>query len=179
MDIIPRPQNWEHEPFPHPKPKTKEEWKSTPPPPKPTIDSLFPNLDRWSIGFDPVFSTLKALAADKAPSYPPYNINKNGETYIIDVALAGFKKDEIDITVVDQTLTVSTASDAKIPTENQIKKSGTEVLYQGIAKRAFKLNFALSEYVEVTQATMEDGILMIVCENKVPEALLPKKIDIE
>lgn len=180
-------RNWIHEPIP---PRRKDEWQTHPPVydesgkrktpvPKPTIETLFPNLDRWSIGFDPVFSTLKALAADKAPSYPPYNINKNGETYIIDVALAGFKKDEIEISVVDQTLTVSTAADAKIPTENQIKKSGTEVLYQGIAKRAFKLNFALSEYVEVKQATMEDGILMIVCENRIPEAMLPKKIDIE
>jgi molecular chaperone IbpA len=162
----------------YPRTTKKDDWNHTPAP-KPTIDTLFPNLDRWSIGFDPVFSTLKALAADKAPSYPPYNVTKNGETYMIDVALAGFSKDEIDISVVDQTLTIATASDAKIPTDAQIKKSGTEVLYQGIAKRAFKLNFALSEYVEVKQATMEDGILMVVCENQVPEALLPKKIAIK
>jgi molecular chaperone IbpA len=162
----------------YPRTTKKEDWNHTPAP-KPTIETLFPNLDRWSIGFDPVFSTLKALAADKAPSYPPYNVTKNGETYMIDVALAGFSKDEIDISVVDQTLTIATASDAKIPTDAQIKKSGTEVLYQGIAKRAFKLNFALSEYVEVKQATMEDGILMVVCENQVPEALLPKKIAIK
>lgn len=165
-----------HEPY---KPSPKDEWMKTPPPPKPTIESLFPNFDRWSIGFDPVFSTLKTLAENKAPSYPPYNVSKNGETYIIDVALAGFNKDEIEISVVDQTLTVTNAADAKIPTENQIKKSGTEVLYQGIAKRAFKLNFALSEYVEVKQASMEDGILMIICENRIPEALLPKKIEIK
>ena len=185
MDINPSKKqfdkevNWVHT-SPNSKLEIYDEYKrKTPPAPKPSIETLFPQLDRWSIGFDPVFSTLKALAESKAPSYPPYNINKNGETYIIDVALAGFKKDEIDITVVDQTLTVSTAADAKIPTDNQIKKSGTEVLYQGIAKRAFKLNFALSEYVEVKQATMEDGILMIVCENQIPEAMLPKKIDIE
>jgi molecular chaperone IbpA len=81
--------------------------------------------------------------------------------------------------VVDHTLTIKNASDAKIPTENQIKKSGTEVLYQGIAKRAFTLNFALSEYIEVKQASMEDGVLQIVCRNEIPEALLPKKIEIK
>jgi molecular chaperone IbpA len=162
------------------KKKIKEQIDWTPPAPKPiTVETLFPNLGRWSIGFDPVFDTLKALAKDKAASYPPYNVTKNGETYMIDVALAGFSKDEIDVTVVDQTLTISTAADAKIPTESQIKKSGTETLYQGIAKRAFKLNFAISEYVEVTQATMKDGILLVVCENKLPEALLPKKIAIK
>jgi len=164
-----------HEPY---KPSPKDEWMKTPPPPKPTLESLFPNFDRWSIGFDPVFSTLKSLAETKTPSYPPYNVSKNGETYFVEVALAGFSKEEVDISVVDQTLTITNASDAKIPTENQIKKSGTDVLYQGIAKRAFKLNFAMSEYVEVQQAMMEDGILTVVCENKVPEALLPKKIEI-
>jgi molecular chaperone IbpA len=81
--------------------------------------------------------------------------------------------------VVDRTLTVSTKADAKIPTDSQIKKSGTEVLYQGIAKRAFTLNFALSEHIVVKQASMEDGTLMIVCENQIPEALLPKVIDIQ
>jgi molecular chaperone IbpA len=159
-------------------PKKKETWQVEPPKPV-TIETLFPNLGRWSIGFDPVFDTLKSLAREKAAAYPPYNVNKNGETYIIDVALAGFDKDEIEVTVVDQTLTIATAADAKIPTDSQIKKSGTEVLYQGIAKRAFRLNFALSEYVEVTQATMENGILMVVCKNNVPEALLPKKIEIK
>ena len=159
--------------------KEKEKWV-IPPIPKPvTIDSVFPNLGRWSIGFDPVFDTLKALAKEKSATYPPYNISKNGETYIIDLALAGFDKDEVEVTVVDHTLTISTKADAKIPTDSQIKKSGTEVLYQGIAKRAFKLNFALSEYVEVTQATMENGILMVVCKNQIPEALLPRTIDIK
>lgn len=169
----------EKEPWISP-PKVKDKWAMEPPAPKPvTIETLFPNLGRWSIGFDPVFDTLKTLAKERAVSYPPYNVTKHGETYMIDVALAGFSKEEIEVSVADQTLTISTAVDAKIPTEAQIKKSGTEVLYQGIAKRAFKLNFAMSEYVEVTQATMEDGILLVVCENKIPEALLPKKITIK
>jgi molecular chaperone IbpA len=160
--------------------KDKEKWGLEPAPKPVTIETLFPNLGRWSIGFDPVFDTLKALAKEKiTASYPPYNISRNGETYYIDVALAGFSKDEIDVTVVDRTLTVSTKADAKIPTDSQIKKSGTEVLYQGIAKRAFKLNFALSEHIVVKQASMEDGTLLIVCENQVPEALLPKTIDIQ
>lgn len=147
--------------------------------PKPTLESLFPQLDRWSIGFEQAFSTLRALSETKTASYPPYTVSKNGNKYYIDIALAGFKKNELDISVVDRTLTVTNASDAKIPTEAQVKKSGTEVLYQGIAKRAFKLNFALSEFIEVKQASMEDGVLQIVCENEIPEALLPKKIDIQ
>jgi molecular chaperone IbpA len=156
--------------------KDKEYYRSEPI----TIENVFPNLGRWSIGFDPVFDTLKALAKEKtAASYPPYNISRNGETYIIEVALAGFSKKEIEVTVVDRTLTVSNAADAKIPTDSQIKKSGTEVLYQGIAKRAFTLNFALSEHIVVKEASMEDGTLVIICVNEIPEALLPKSIDIQ
>lgn len=163
-------------------PNPKKDWSTVPKEPvKPvTIETVFPNLGRWSIGFDPVFDTLKALAREKTvSSYPPYNISKNGETYIIEVALAGFSKKEIDVTVIDRTLTVSTKADAKIPTEKQTKKDGTEVLYQGIAKRAFTLNFALSEHVVVKEASMEDGTLTIVCVNELPEALLPKSIDIQ
>lgn len=167
-------ETYPHDPHPRTPKATSTYVASTPV----TIDTLFPNLGRWSIGFDPVFDTLKSLSKEKAASYPPYNVTRNGETYMIEVALAGFDKEEIDITVADQTLTISTAPDAKIPTESQVTKSGTEVLYQGIAKRAFKLNFAMSEYVEVTQASLKDGLLLVVCENKIPEALLPKKIDI-
>ena len=175
---INNPEKYPHRPW-ESIPKEKDKWGIETPPKPVTIDTLFPNLGRWSIGFDPVFDTLKTLAKERAVSYPPYNVTKNGETYMINVALAGFSKEEIEVSVADQTLTISTAVDAKIPTESQIKKSGTEVLYQGIAKRAFKLNFAMSEYVEVTQASMEDGILLVVCENKIPEALLPKKITIQ
>lgn len=169
---------------PHPRPydtkPRKEQINPVYPAPAPvTVETLFPNLGRWSIGFDPVFDTLKSLAKEKAASYPPYNVTRNGETYMIEVAVAGFEKKEIDITVVDQTLTISTAPDAKLPTEAQVKKSGTEVLYQGIAKRAFKLNFAMSEYVEVTQASLKDGLLVVVCENKIPEEKKPRTITID
>ena len=66
-----------------------------------TIYTLFPNIDRWGIGYDSVFNTLKELSQHK-PSFPPYNLTKSGDSYTITMALAGFKKEEVEVFVKDR-----------------------------------------------------------------------------
>jgi molecular chaperone IbpA len=136
-----------------------------------TIYSLFPNIDRWALGFDPVFATLKELAAQKSPSFPPYNITKDGDKYEIVMALAGYRREYLDISVKDRVLTVKT-------TEDMEKDDIREVVHQGIAQRNFTTTFALADYVEVQSAKLEDGLLTIKLELELPEEKKPKQIDI-
>jgi len=140
-----------------------------------TIYSLFPNIDRWALGFDPVFDTLKQLAEQKNSSYPPYNITKFGEgKFMVQVALAGFRKEDIAIKVQDRVLTVS--SEFEEPEEESLYG---EVIHHGIAQRNFTQTFALAEYVEVSDAKMEDGILTINLVTNLPEEKKPKVINID
>ena len=139
-----------------------------------TIYSLFPNIDRWALGFDPVFDTLKQLAEQKNSSYPPYNITKFGEgKFMVQVALAGFRKEDIAIKVQDRVLTVS--SEVEEPEEEYLYG---EVIHHGIAQRNFTQTFALAEYVEVADAKMEDGILTINLVTNIPDEKKPKVIQI-
>lgn len=140
-----------------------------------TIEDLFPKLDRWAIGFDPLFATLSQVSKAKAVSYPPYNITKfDGGKFELQLALAGFRKEEISITVEDRQLTVS----SEVVEEDDNPKFG-EVIHHGIAQRNFTQNFALAEYVEVESAKMEDGILTIKLITNLPEEKKPKAIDIQ
>ena len=173
------PSQWEITPHTNPyDPKTpwdKDGKKFPPEKPKVlTIADIFPNLDRWALGLDPVLSALESAKANKSPSYPPYNVLRSGDNYVIEMALAGLKKSDIEITVKDRTLTIAT-----IEKEPSTKKDSSEVVHQGIASRAFTTNFALGEYIEVTGATMEDGILTVTCENVLPEEKKPKSITIK
>lgn len=139
-----------------------------------TIDDLFPKLDRWSIGYTSTFDTLQQLAKSSKSSYPPYNITKFGEgKWQVEVALAGFRKDDIEVKVQDRTLTI--ASDVVEPEEESLYG---EVVHHGIAQRNFTINFALAEYVEVDEAKMEDGILTIKLITNLPEEKKPKFIEI-
>lgn len=135
-----------------------------------SIEDLFPRLNNWAIGFDPMFSTLSELSKAKA-SYPPYNISRDGDNWEIEVAVAGFKKDDLKVSVEDRTLAVSSV-DSK-------EEDSRKVLHQGIAKRAFNLKFALAEYVEVKKVKLEDGLLTISLETELPEEKKPKVLDIE
>jgi molecular chaperone IbpA len=166
-------------------PSPKDEWRSHAPRPldKPkvlTIADIFPNLDRWAIGLDPVFSALESAKASKA-TYPPYNVIRTGENYVIEMAVAGFKKDDLEITVKDRTLTIASCCDLVLG-EDKVrevnKQKNVEVVHNGIASRSFTTNFALGEYIEVTEATMEDGILTVFCNNIVPDEKKPKTIAI-
>jgi len=148
---------------------------NTPPKQAPvTIYSLFPNIDRWALGYDTLLETLTELSGAKS-SYPPYNITKNGDDYQIEMALAGFRKDDIDIEVKERTLTVrSDIEDKDVPDEGKYGK----VIHHGIAQRSFTTNFALGEYVEVVDASMSDGILTIKLETHIPDEKKPKQIAI-
>lgn len=147
-----------------------------------TIETLFPNMDRWAIGFEPFFAALKDANSSKAPSYPPYNVVRVGENYVIEMAVAGLKKEDLEITVADQTLIIATRKDAvlgddKIEIVNA--QDEVQVVHRGIASRAFTVKFALSEHIVVSEASLEDGILTIFCNNVIPEEKKPKVIDIK
>lgn len=164
---------------PWPKPHTPDNWQK-PVPPKPvTIADLFPRIDRWAIGFDPVFATLKELAKEsKTASYPPYNVMKFGDDkFELRIAVAGFAREELDISIKDQTLTVKADSAFKSGQTREVQVG--QLLHQGIAERDFTLNFALAEFIEIVSAELKDGMLTIKLELQLPEEKKPKHIDIK
>jgi len=135
-----------------------------------TLD--FAPLLRTAIGFDRMARLMNnAAAAGDAPSYPPYNIEKTGDdTYRLTMAVAGFRPEEIDLTVKDNTLVVSgrTANDGQ----------KNEVLYRGIAGRAFERHFVLADHIVVEGADLQHGLLHVGLKRVVPEALKPRRIPI-
>lgn len=134
----------------------------------------FPSYPTWSIGYDQLLHRLSDSAPTSKVTYPPYNITQFDEKYVVELAVAGFRRDEIDITVKDRTLTVASDTSAIDETPGQKGKE----LHKGIAQRSFKLNFALAEHIEVKEAKLEDGILTITLEQEIPEELKPKVIPI-
>jgi molecular chaperone IbpA len=134
------------------------------------------NLDpfwRTSIGFDRLFDLMdESLRFEPEDHYPPCNIVRTGEdSYRISLAVAGFKPEQINVTVHQNTLIVSGR-----PHEKQAE---AEYLYRGIAGRPFERRFNLADYVEVKQASFEDGLLQIELKREIPEALKPRKIDVQ
>ncbi len=132
-------------------------------------------LYRSTVGFDRLFSLLDQVSGFEgaAPSYPPYNIERTGEnTYRITVAVAGFTEPELSIEVKEGTLTIRGEKQAK-----QADQSG-EVLYQGIAARAFERRFQLADHVEVKGAALESGLLHVDLVRELPEAMKPRSIPI-
>ncbi len=135
-----------------------------------TID--FTPLFRSAIGFDRLARTIDlAQASPAAQSYPPYNIERTGEdSYRLTVAVAGFRPEDLDVVVADGTLVVTgrlTSTTEK-----------SEVLYRGIAGRAFERRFALADHIVVEAADMRDGLLHVALRRVVPEALKPRRIAI-
>ena len=127
-------------------------------------------LYRSTVGFDRLFSMLDGFEA--APGYPPYNIERTGENdYRITVAVAGFGENELSIEAKENTLTIKG--------EKQVKQDNTgEVLYQGIAARAFERQFQLADYVQVKGASLENGLLHVDLVREIPEAKKPRQIAI-
>ena len=137
-----------------------------------TTDTLSP-LFKVSIGFDNLVKEFfNEPQFTNATGYPPYNISKNkDDVYEITLAVAGFKKTDIEIELEDGTLKIS-------GTSNVLDSDEIEYLHKGIAERNFIRTFKLAEYVEVNSAKLEDGILRVGLVRNVPEAMKPKKIDI-
>ena len=128
-------------------------------------------LARQFIGFDQMIDRIREASESlpKIPSYPPYNIKKlDDEHFVIEMAVAGFGKADLDIELKDGTLTVSGNLDA----------DDKDYLYQGIANRAFTRNFTLADTVVVKNAELVNGLLKIALERFIPEEKKAKKIDI-
>ncbi|WP_213290464.1 Hsp20 family protein [Bradyrhizobium sp. sGM-13] len=125
---------------------------------------------RSSVGFDRVFDLVNDTVND-SDTYPLYNIERTGEDqYQISLALAGFSPEEITITAEQSTLTVE---------GRKANKGVHDYLYQGISMRPFRRAFNLADYVQVKDATFENGMLKIALVREVPEAMKPRRIAIE
>jgi len=127
-------------------------------------------LFRTAIGFDRLARLMdNAMSADV--SYPPYNIEKTGEdSYRLTMAVAGFGPDEIEMTVKENTLQISGRAG---------KEDGkSEVLYRGIAGRAFERRFVLADHIVVEGAELQNGLLHVALKRVVPEALKPRRIQV-
>src|ERR1700730_18655605 len=132
-------------------------------------------LYRSTVGFDRLFSMLDQVSGfdGATPSYPPYNIERTGENaYRITLAVAGFSESDLSIEAKENTLTIRGEKQAKAD-----EKKG-EVLYQGIAGRAFERVFQLAEHVEVKGASLENGLMHVDLVREVPEAAKPRQIRI-
>ena len=132
----------------------------------------FAPLFRTAIGFDRLARLMDtAASAPEASTYPPYNIEKTGEnTYRLTMAVAGFRPEELDLVVKENTLVIS----GKVSSDGQ----KGEVLYRGIAGRAFERRFVLADHMVVDGADLQNGLLHVGLKRVVPEALKPRRIAI-
>lgn len=144
----------------------------------------FKDLDRFFVGFDKVAERM-ASAADQAQAlatkYPPYNLKKIDENkYTIELAVAGFAKQDLEIEIVDDKLIIKGNTTSGEPAEQDSTGEWTwpQMLHQGLAMRPFTRTFTLSDNVEIRGASLLNGILKIVLEAIIPEHKKPKKVDI-
>lgn len=134
-----------------------------------------PTMHKFGIGFDNMFDELLRMTAQQASvNYPPHNVIKiTEEIILIEVAVAGFKEGDISVVVSDNVLTISGSK------PEVIENATYEYYHRGISSRDFSRQFTLADYVEVNEATVEDGILSVVLERKLPEYKKPKQIAIK
>ena len=142
------------------------------------VDFRDPIFSSLFVGFDGLFKNMTEMSqgSKSLPSYPPYNVLQDGDDYVIEIALAGIKKKDIDITLQERTLTVSYDSSKDIV--DSVTKEDNK-LYKGIAQRSFKRQFNLSEDIEIEGASFVDGMLNIFLKRIIPEEKKPKKIKIK
>ena len=128
------------------------------------------------LGFEPLFDRLQRLSEsnDRSSSYPPYNISKDGNFFAIEIAVAGLSKDDIEIELSDGVLSVSYDGP-----KSEVINGENKVVYQGIAQRAFKQQFTLSEDVIVQGAELTNGLLTINLEKVIPDEKKPRMIEIK
>jgi molecular chaperone IbpA len=133
------------------------------------ISALYPSF----VGFDNLFNEIERLVegTQPAPSFPPHNsVKVTDNNYVVELAVAGFSKDEIDIQLDDGNLIIK---------GEKKDKEGIEYVYRGIATRSFTKKIRLMETIEVRGAEFKDGILRIGLENIIPDHKKPRKIQIE
>ncbi|MBF9196518.1 Hsp20 family protein [Microvirga terrestris] len=132
----------------------------------------FSPLYRSTVGFDRLFDMLdQSTQLESMANWPPYNIEKLGEDqYLITMAVAGFSPEEIELTQKEGQLLVIG--------QKKCSDEGKQYLHRGIATRAFKQIFNLADHVKVTGANLENGLLTVELKREVPEALKPRRIEI-
>ena len=135
----------------------------------------FSPLYRSAVGFDRLANLLESAArTSQEGGYPPYNIETTGENaYRIEIAVAGFSPDELNIEVKENLLTVSGKK-----TANDDAATQKTYLHRGLAERDFERRFQLADYVIVTDANLSNGLLSIALKRELPEALKPRRIEI-
>ena len=144
------------------------------------IANIFDHFDRnlltpYAVGFDRVFDRLNNYVVHQnhmtPTGFPPYNIRKEGDyNFVIELALAGLSKDDLEIEIADQTLTIRSIDK---------KEDEGELLHRGISYRQFTRTWTLAENVVVNEAKMENGMLVVRLEHVVPEEKKPRKVSIK
>ena len=140
--------------------------------------SIFNSLRPFSIGFDDMFDQFESILGNGGMiqnNYPPYNIRKAGkDKYAIEVAVAGFNKDDVEVEFEDKLLTVKTKKINKT-----VEKDGNEIIHKGISQRSFSKSFTIADDVKISGAELKDGLLTINCEKIIPEQKKKKLIPIK
>ena len=142
--------------------------------------SIFNSLRPFSIGFDDMFDQFENMLGNGGltmqSNYPPYNIRKTGkDNYAIEVALAGFTKDDVEVEFEDNLLTVRTKQINKSDNKNE----DGEVIHRGISQRQFARSFTIADDVKVNGAELKDGLLTVACERILPDHKKKRLIDIK
>jgi molecular chaperone IbpA len=132
------------------------------------------NINAWDfpymIGWDSFFPKLENMAKVNATGFPPYNVRKiNDDKFVIELAVAGYSKNNLTITETDGNLTIA----------GELPEASDEYLYKGIAGRKFTRTFSLAEHVSTTGSHLVDGMLLISLEREIPEEKKPRAITIE
>jgi molecular chaperone IbpA len=133
----------------------------------------FKDFDKFFVGFDEQFEKMQKLHDDltkNIPNYPPFNVRKNGNTYTIELAVAGFAEHELDITIEGGKLIVK---------GNTTSQESEDYLFKGIANRAFTRAWAIGDQYEVKDAELFNGMLKIALDRLVPEVPKAKKVPVK
>lgn len=134
----------------------------------------FAPFRRSTVGFDRLFDMLENSSFGQGQeNYPPFDLIREGDNqYRIELAVAGFRSEELDITAQQNVLIVSGRK------KDESEEKASNYIYRGIATRSFERRFALADHVHVKSADMKDGLLSIELVREIPEAMKPRKIDI-
>ena len=139
-----------------------------------TLLSTLNRFDPFFVGFDKLFNQMSTFdnSDRKQPNYPPYNIiQKDDNTYTIEVALAGFTQEQIKVTHLPET--------NNLVIEGSNEDGNTQYLHQGIASRKFQRSWTVADTIEVMDAKLSDGVLRIQLQNVIPDEKKPKQIEIK
>ena len=142
----------------------------------PSIFGNFKDFDRIWVGFDEQVARMHEMHdqfAKNIPNYPPYNIKKiDDNKYVIEMAVAGFAKSDIEVTMEDGKLIIEGKA-------HDDDKDNSQYLFQGLANRAFKRSFALSDHIEIDNAEYINGILKVALERIIPESKKARSIEVK